>query len=1115
MASNMEQSDVKIFREHSPYIQLLSKIPSRVHRGMVGYDLNLTCIAVHPKFLALGTNAGLVYWYDRGQDILQRLWCSNRRIPITKVCLVETVDLMLAVGNQDGCVTIFQIPRPLDKTIHPPLLRQTSESLTGANGEGLELFTIPGLHTKPIKALAWSKNGMKLFSGDDMGQVSLTEIDFVARTTSSIPLCKEGFRITQLSYSKPYLMISTTERSVVIDTAKSDLEPLVVGERLRKVYGPYGGIIWPSTSKSVNLMAVRPKNTFYAASVSKDQCKVDSTILLESSLKRPHLDIPLINPMVFTHDIGIEDDIHLLEPLLHEDGVSTYFVGYNANILHIIDPKKPMVLASCSSLRGILDLSTCSGSGSDKINHDEIFILEGPRSVVRLSLAPDPFHAELLDTTVNPLGTDETEGVGLESVGPNLASMTDSVVSKLPYFGANSLAASAGSAISNFGGKLFSSPSTEPDVEEAQEIRSDLEDDKKDLESLFGDDNDDESGGYRGSFQTLSLQLVSPDPDSSNSPISTEPDPQKEKSLLDKLKIGSYFSPTKPEGDSSEPVKDEVKVVLCLEPLSGSQYWQSFNFIEPYISRVEVHGQQIMAICANSTLYEGILDHDKIHWKKLSYEASDISVSDNGAIIWTVCNGKAYSMEDPMQNDFVEITSQAKWVRVTDKFGVVLKLDGTLDIYLDIHKPTLLLQRSERLKFDGHISSLSVVENLMTVVSNGFLYLRSGLSASNNALGTSWTLARNLKVQVEHVTLYSNASRQKMLVTTTDNEVYFCQGDLANKDFNPQWIQISVYGCSIDIDESLKVSMSNSMIVVADPASGAGVISQEMVSGSYWETIQFDQIKSRIKEIQANGIFELEGVLWVVMFSLKPNVNELFFTKFHDQSLHQVPLPRELDCPITSIAASPEACWLLSSKGDIFIRTDIRPILPEGADWLKLDMTQLVGTTKLEHIAMGTDVIWALDSNGQVWLRLGSVGPNEVIPAWVALEDSDLKLARIASSSSIHMVWAIDTDQRVVVREGIYPDFRHGAAWTHVDGVERVVDIIASHAYIWVLTQDGSFFRRSGITEANVRGEFWEMVSLHSHTLTSVSVTVCDKPFALDKRGRIIALNDVEICLSD
>jgi hypothetical protein len=50
------------YREWAPMVKLLSQIPTRIHRNIVGYDLNLTCIAAHSHFLALGTNAGLVYW---------------------------------------------------------------------------------------------------------------------------------------------------------------------------------------------------------------------------------------------------------------------------------------------------------------------------------------------------------------------------------------------------------------------------------------------------------------------------------------------------------------------------------------------------------------------------------------------------------------------------------------------------------------------------------------------------------------------------------------------------------------------------------------------------------------------------------------------------------------------------------------------------------------------------------------------------------------------------------------------------------------------------------------------------------------------------------------------
>ena len=98
-------------REHSPLYGLLSKIPARVHRGVMGYDLSLTAVAAHPRFIALGTNAGLVYWYDREEDALHRLWCADRKTAITRLALVESVELMLAAGNKEGCLTIFQIQR--------------------------------------------------------------------------------------------------------------------------------------------------------------------------------------------------------------------------------------------------------------------------------------------------------------------------------------------------------------------------------------------------------------------------------------------------------------------------------------------------------------------------------------------------------------------------------------------------------------------------------------------------------------------------------------------------------------------------------------------------------------------------------------------------------------------------------------------------------------------------------------------------------------------------------------------------------------------------------------------------------------------------------------------
>ena len=111
-------------REHSPLYGLLSKIPARIHRGVMGYDLSLTAVTAHPRFIALGTNAGLVYWYDRKEDVLHRLWCADRKTPITRLALVESVELMLAAGNREGCLTIFQIQRFVLTTQYFPAIDQ-------------------------------------------------------------------------------------------------------------------------------------------------------------------------------------------------------------------------------------------------------------------------------------------------------------------------------------------------------------------------------------------------------------------------------------------------------------------------------------------------------------------------------------------------------------------------------------------------------------------------------------------------------------------------------------------------------------------------------------------------------------------------------------------------------------------------------------------------------------------------------------------------------------------------------------------------------------------------------------------------------------------------------
>ena len=71
-ASPVADSELSL-REWSQQINLLSKIPEKAQKGFMTLDLHLTCIGVISDYIALGTNVGLIYWYNRKQDSLERL----------------------------------------------------------------------------------------------------------------------------------------------------------------------------------------------------------------------------------------------------------------------------------------------------------------------------------------------------------------------------------------------------------------------------------------------------------------------------------------------------------------------------------------------------------------------------------------------------------------------------------------------------------------------------------------------------------------------------------------------------------------------------------------------------------------------------------------------------------------------------------------------------------------------------------------------------------------------------------------------------------------------------------------------------------------------------------
>uniref|UniRef100_A0A1Y1MJB7 HPS5-like beta-propeller domain-containing protein n=2 Tax=Photinus pyralis TaxID=7054 RepID=A0A1Y1MJB7_PHOPY len=359
-----------ILREWAPLADLFNRLPSKAQSGIFTYDIKLTCVDVLTDFIALGTNFGLVYWYNRRTKDLQKLRCENTSIPVTTLKVISTVDYMVACGNQDGSISIFQVPKSHHESL-PENLRPKNKQI--------ERYTVSDLHSAPITALQWTKNGMKLFSGDKLGHIVLTEIDFYMHLCKSIEILNESYEVVQLSYHHQNLLVSTMYRSIVCKK-ENKWKVSQVGKKDRKALGNFGGIFHQNSLRSndVVLYCTRPGLRIWVSDI--EGC-VQQTLLFKDILNQRSSEAQLINP--------VSKSLRKLLPQKEASfGVVLPFqdhllVTYNNDVVYVLNPKELTVDAMISNLRGVLGVAVCK---------DEIFILEGERSLIRISENPEPIY---------------------------------------------------------------------------------------------------------------------------------------------------------------------------------------------------------------------------------------------------------------------------------------------------------------------------------------------------------------------------------------------------------------------------------------------------------------------------------------------------------------------------------------------------------------------------------------------------------------------------------------------------------------------------------------------------------------------------------------------------
>ncbi|XP_027130740.1 tectonin beta-propeller repeat-containing protein 2 isoform X4 [Larimichthys crocea] len=363
-------------REFCPLYYLLNAIPAKVQRGFRSVVVYLTALDSSRDFLAVGSSIGMLYLYCRRLTHMNKYSLEGKSDAITAVKLLSCFDDLVAVGTASGRVAVFQLVSPLP----------------GRNKQ-LRRFDVVGLHKGSITSLAWSTNGMKLFSGDDKGRVVFSSLDLDQGVCKPVLLLEESSGVVQMEYSHQVLLVSTQQRSLLYCTQKQEVQQL--GTKPRKSSGRFGACFLPGLCKQSDLQvfAARPGLRLWRSDI---RGQVEDTRLLK----------PLFNTQIPQFELFPRPGpIGAYRPADRQLGLLTCFlregwiVSWNEYSIYVLDCLNEGIIGALDSSGDIVSVSCCD---------NEIFILKGDRDIIRLSDSPEGLASNLSELSVrlsSPLTT--------------------------------------------------------------------------------------------------------------------------------------------------------------------------------------------------------------------------------------------------------------------------------------------------------------------------------------------------------------------------------------------------------------------------------------------------------------------------------------------------------------------------------------------------------------------------------------------------------------------------------------------------------------------------------------------------------------------------------------
>ncbi|GIX80938.1 hypothetical protein CEXT_335032 [Caerostris extrusa] len=1151
-----------VLQEHPLQSHLIQLIPAKAQKTLSTFDIEFTCIDADGHYIAIGTNIGIVYLFDRLKNHLSRLRNENRD-PVTCVKVLISLECLVVFGCKSGAVLMFKIP---------------------FDTQEIEKFTVEGLHNSPITALEWVKNGIKFFSGDESGVVVCTEIDHFEHQSKSHILLNDQSKIVQLSYNRLNLVISTLFRSIIYSCEDGSITK--IGQKERKCYGPFGAIIFQMNNMSENMIfASRPGQRLWK---SDKTGIIHETLIFKSSLSEPH---PVIKLVDGNDENNCCQDFQFGKLLRFNE--KCILVSSDSEIV-LIDFDQKSIVASSPKIIPIVDVAACN---------DEIFILRAPeessiiedilvplkelttfvkersdslaakkenigvfdwlkkkRSSSSPAIVPDVVdhkeskkenNPEILPKVVQlqseeclPIVIDGSHTVSpvevpkINITAPLIGNESDDIVYKPKKKKEERSVSPKGKdkKSSNSDSKEENSAHNNKPKNESKQVLSDVSKDSSSSDQIVPniDDTDsklidaDDTNLSDSSKELPKLNIShsisstdesltsanseldeSSDKDCSGS-TNSKIDESSNKDCADSTNSKCDESSNKDCVDSTNSSVEENTTVYDLETLKYGVEWVEYKAPE-VLTDLKVSNDHIFCVDIRNQIYFSNYPVLGLQWRRLDQPAEKIALSTSENIFWALYKGVVYAakQKDDVKWRDVEWISVARDVvsiSVDEDTGWYVTSTGhlTYQSNLSISQP-FGYPKSFPFEQQPFLVQVSVWDKVVWLLSaSGSLYTfkyeeKKSKQDIKKIKIDGISDVDSIFLGVQQTGWFVDSSGIIRLKVGVEASNYFIRDNANLPKAVLKALNNEALSSLIRGKQHICLSTSPSGIWFCKTLDNALYSNQKNIIGHNWESVIPPSTASATKWL----LISAAGI----SCSQGPiwcmdSTGELFCMSFSTNSLIAVELP--VIPGVQSIIPTPNSLWLLSQDGMVFIRRGITPNCPEGVWWQAMDLAQL-GSEQIIDIGCSFEVSWACTNQGRTLVRLGTLCPSsqrKLPQAWIPLNIESEEIV----SPIMEKVYVGPLGQPVWALDtkgNVY--VREGVTSNMPIGKTwtlipelQAKSLCISKSAVWLLKCSGKIFRRFGITEKNPCGDYWKQIP---GIMDFLSVTEDDDLWGLKDNG--------------